>query len=357
MPDAQGGVITCRYGTSFRRSSELSEIQCPTVVYSSGIMSLASGRRKRRLIAIGLFTAGLAALSGSLVVSRADAAQPIAFDSVSGTCVINSAMGYGESQWSTGVQTVGRDTVLARGEFSSGEGQFSVGELAIGGYGGPDTAWVVDSGFYAPPAEAGKQIRGNVSCFGGPTSYSISFFEPPSAPTEFAGRITPSAESDTTSQVAFRAPTSGSYQAAVSVTTGVARVDGQPSPINGYKTIDLGTVRAGELRPIDIEALGISPTTWSLAVSRFMDVIAPTTRITLAPRITSKRRVVFRFQANERADFECRIDRGRFVPCGSPYVSKRLGNGFHRFFVRATDASGNVETPAASRRFRIVKKR
>jgi len=291
--------------------------------------------------------------------SPALAADPVPFDTISSKCLIGSGQGYGTSEWSTGVQQTGRDALLVSGQFSSGEGQFTVGEkMAIGGFGGPDTAWILDTGFYFPPSEPGKMIRGDVSCFKGDTNYTINLFDPPFAPTSFSGRATPSEEFNTTSTVAFRARQSGKYQAEVYVTTGVARVDRKAPPISGSKTISLGFVEADELRWIDVEAIGLSQATWELFVSRFVDVIAPSTKIIRAPaRRTTKRRPWFRFRANERADFECRMNGGRFKPCASPYVPKRLRFGLHRFFVRATDAAGNVERPPASHRFRIVRRR
>lgn len=59
--------------------------------------------------------------------------------------------------------------------------------------------------------------------------------------------------------------------------------------------------------------------------------------------------------SNERGSrFECRLDRGKFKPCGSPRELKRLGKGKHRFVVRAVDRAGNVDPTPAKARWRIV---
>jgi len=67
------------------------------------------------------------------------------------------------------------------------------------------------------------------------------------------------------------------------------------------------------------------------------------------------RRAVFRLQASEPVEFECKLDGRSFQACSSPYETPRLGLGRHRIKVRATDGSGNVGTD--EKRFRIVKRR
>jgi Ca2+-binding RTX toxin-like protein len=84
----------------------------------------------------------------------------------------------------------------------------------------------------------------------------------------------------------------------------------------------------------------------------------PQTRIAAGPRkllaIRSgvPRRVVFRFSANERATFVCRLDRRRRARCSSPRAY-RVGAGAHVFRVAATDAAGNADRTPAVFRFRV----
>jgi trypsin len=73
------------------------------------------------------------------------------------------------------------------------------------------------------------------------------------------------------------------------------------------------------------------------------DSSAPDTIITDHPRKRGKKRKArFAFRANEPATFECKIDRRPFVPCTSPF-KKRVSRKKHKFKVRGTDATGNVE--------------
>lgn len=84
------------------------------------------------------------------------------------------------------------------------------------------------------------------------------------------------------------------------------------------------------------------------AVPRPPDAVAPET--TIAKRSITVAKAKFWFGANEAAGFLCRLDKGRFKPCGSPRAYKRLKAGRHTFRVKAVDAAGNVDpTPALAR--------
>ncbi len=87
------------------------------------------------------------------------------------------------------------------------------------------------------------------------------------------------------------------------------------------------------------------------------DRTPPRTRIVTGPRkaltlIRGRHRVVFRFSANERSTFVCRLDRRRPTPCSSPRAY-RVGPGSHVFRVTATDAAGNSDPSPAVFRFRV----
>jgi Ca2+-binding RTX toxin-like protein len=87
------------------------------------------------------------------------------------------------------------------------------------------------------------------------------------------------------------------------------------------------------------------------------DRTPPRTRIVTAPRkaltlLRGPRRVVFRFSANERSTFVCRLDRRRPTGCSSPRAYK-VGAGSHVFHVTATDAAGNSDPSPAVFRFRV----
>jgi hypothetical protein len=70
---------------------------------------------------------------------------------------------------------------------------------------------------------------------------------------------------------------------------------------------------------------------------------------------THDRTPTFRFGADESGvTFQCKIDRGHFRACRSPFTTKRLKFGRHTFAVRARDGSGNVDPTPATYSFRVV---
>lgn len=74
------------------------------------------------------------------------------------------------------------------------------------------------------------------------------------------------------------------------------------------------------------------------------------------PKRTADRTPTFRFTSNAQdARFECKLDRKRYRPCRSPFTTKRLGLGPHRFRVRAVDHGLEDRTPA-SYRFAVVRR-
>jgi hypothetical protein len=68
--------------------------------------------------------------------------------------------------------------------------------------------------------------------------------------------------------------------------------------------------------------------------------------------LRGRRQVQFRFSANERSTFVCRLDRRRPTHCSSPRAY-RVGAGAHVFRVTATDAAGNSDPSPALFRFRV----
>lgn len=76
------------------------------------------------------------------------------------------------------------------------------------------------------------------------------------------------------------------------------------------------------------------------------------------PKKTTDRTPTFRFASNEAGStFECKVDRRRFRPCGSPFTSRRLAFGRHVFRVRARNTAGTADPSPATFRFKIVKRR
>jgi hypothetical protein len=83
------------------------------------------------------------------------------------------------------------------------------------------------------------------------------------------------------------------------------------------------------------------------------DAAAPDTAIVGAAKQRAKR-ARFEFTSTEEgSSFECRLDRGRFVPCASAFRTRKLNFGRHTVFARATDASGNTDATAAALKFKL----
>ncbi len=63
--------------------------------------------------------------------------------------------------------------------------------------------------------------------------------------------------------------------------------------------------------------------------------------------------VLFSFQSEANATFQCAIDAGAFTACVSPFPVT-VAEGDHTFSVRATDALGNVDSSPATRAYRGI---
>ncbi|MEO6496493.1 MAG: Ig-like domain-containing protein, partial [Solirubrobacteraceae bacterium] len=96
-----------------------------------------------------------------------------------------------------------------------------------------------------------------------------------------------------------------------------------------------------------------SPATRSFTV----DTTAPESCISAGPADgggTNDSTPTLAFSASEAsATFECRLDEASFAPCTSPLTTPTLGDGSHRFGVRAIDGPGNVDASPASRSFTV----
>jgi hypothetical protein len=74
-------------------------------------------------------------------------------------------------------------------------------------------------------------------------------------------------------------------------------------------------------------------------------------------RRTADRTPSFRFASDQSdARFECRLDRRPFRRCRSPFTSRRLAFGKHRFQVRAFVPGGPRDPTPASYGFRVVRR-
>jgi Trypsin len=72
------------------------------------------------------------------------------------------------------------------------------------------------------------------------------------------------------------------------------------------------------------------------------ETIPPSTKIGKHPKKkTTKRKAKFTFKADEESSFECKLDKGKFKSCSSPF-KKRVSAKKHKFLVQATDVQGNA---------------
>jgi hypothetical protein len=81
-----------------------------------------------------------------------------------------------------------------------------------------------------------------------------------------------------------------------------------------------------------------------------VDTTAPTSSITGKPATRDNNPApTFTFTSNEPGStFECELDGGGFTACVNPFTTPALTDGTHTFKVRATDPTGNTESPAQS---------
>lgn len=84
---------------------------------------------------------------------------------------------------------------------------------------------------------------------------------------------------------------------------------------------------------------GGTPSTPSL-----LDTVSPTLTITKKPKSkTASKKLVVVFKSSEAATFECKLDKGKFTPCRSPY-KRSVKPGKHKLLIKAIDLAGNVSS-------------
>ena len=86
--------------------------------------------------------------------------------------------------------------------------------------------------------------------------------------------------------------------------------------------------------------------------------VAPDTTITKGPKKkTTTRRPKFKFTSSQAgSSFQCKLDRGTFKPCVSPFKPAKLGFGKHVFSVQAIGPAGNADPSPAVRKFKVLPK-
>ena len=81
----------------------------------------------------------------------------------------------------------------------------------------------------------------------------------------------------------------------------------------------------------------------------------PNTTVYAGPSgVTNDPTPTFAFYTSDRGStFECKLDGGVYSACTSPKTMGHLADGPHTFYVRAKDASGNLDPTPASRSFTV----
>ena len=109
-----------------------------------------------------------------------------------------------------------------------------------------------------------------------------------------------------------------------------------------------------------------SPASQAFAVDSSLppDTTPPDLKITKRPKgkIKTKKKaakVAVSFSSEPGATFRCKLDRGEYKPCTSPYrVKAKAGAGKgkkHKISVRAADEAGNIGKPAVIK-FKVLRK-
>jgi hypothetical protein len=82
----------------------------------------------------------------------------------------------------------------------------------------------------------------------------------------------------------------------------------------------------------------------------------PDTAITKGPKKkTTKRRPKFKFTSTQAGStFKCKLDKGQFAPCTSPFVPPKLGLGKHVLKVQAVGPTGLPDPAPAVKKFKVI---
>jgi hypothetical protein len=154
--------------------------------------------------------------------------------------------------------------------------------------------------------------------------------------------------------ITFPAVGSGTNQSTPPLFTNAAAGDYSEAP--GSPTINSGAVGA-QSEPFDLKGSartqGGAPDIGAFEFDQpdppnnnpFIDVTKPTIKITKRPKSkTTSKKLRVKFNANEAATFKCKLDKGKFKSCKSPYKKSKLKLGKHKLQIKATDAAGNVSS-------------
>jgi hypothetical protein len=87
------------------------------------------------------------------------------------------------------------------------------------------------------------------------------------------------------------------------------------------------------------------------------DETAPQTTVAGKVKQFGKRAKFTLASSEPNSTFECRLDKGQFVPCGADLKTRKLNAGRHTVFARATDAAGNTDPTPMALKFKLKRPR
>ena len=84
--------------------------------------------------------------------------------------------------------------------------------------------------------------------------------------------------------------------------------------------------------------------------------VSPDTTITKGPKKkTTKRRPKFKFTSSQAGStFQCKVDKGQFASCASPFKPPKLRLGKHVLKVKAIGPTGVADSAPAVRKFKVI---
>jgi hypothetical protein len=237
--------------------------------------------------------------------------------------------------------------------------------------------------FYANQAEAGEPENASPCSGKGVTYYESSTAVPPSSEPPPNGGTSPPGEGSQGSGGSANAPppprlhtvpggrannntpsvigtAPGASQVKVfgnSGCAGAAIATVSPAELSGGVS-----VRVPDNSVTDFAAISIAKgkqSFCSTAATYIEDSSPPRVRITMGPGAKTRRhKAVFRFAdisgEPTGTSFSCRVNRGKWRPCYSPFKLKHLHFRRYVLKVRATDDVGNTEAKPSKRSFKVI---
>jgi hypothetical protein len=230
--------------------------------------------------------------------------------------------------------------------------------------------------FYATATDSGSVVSACSSTLAPSSSAALTYIEdsiPPdliidSGPTGTTADKTPTFTfhaTDTVGPIGFQCSIdAGTPSFAACSGPGNSDTPGSPLADGSYtfrvKATDAAGNSSTQERPFEVET-PVVPTTTTTATTTTPPVphVPPDTTITKGPKKkTHKRRPKFKFTSNPAGSrFQCKLDRGTFQPCVSPFKpAAKLSFGKHVFSVEAVDTAGAVDSSPAVRKFKVLPK-